>query len=64
MANTNKNRDNITPTQREHIETRLNRKCNELNKHYPDKKYEVKDNMVVRVSGVRPHKKSKKVQKV
>jgi len=63
VANANKDREKMTPDQKAAIRNKLAKKCAELNKHYPNNKYEVKDNNVVRVSGVRPHKKSKKAPK-
>lgn len=64
MSNTtNKDRDLMKPFQKERIQTALAKKCKQLNKRYPANKYEVKDNKVVRLSGVRPHKRSKKAPK-
>jgi MoaA/NifB/PqqE/SkfB family radical SAM enzyme len=52
--------DKRTPAQKERIQARLERKAKELNKHYKDNVYEVKDNKVIRTKGRRPHKVSKK----
>jgi len=49
-----------TPAQKEKIQTRLKRKCAELNKRYKDSKYEVVDNYIIRKSGRNPHSISKK----
>lgn len=45
------------------ISRRLEKKTRELNKRYPGNKYEIKGNLIVRISGVKPHKKSKKAVK-
>ena len=44
----------------ERIEARLMREVVKMNKRYPESKYDVKDMNIVRISGRRPHKLSKK----
>jgi len=37
-------------------ERRLRKKFEELSKRYPENKYEIRERIIVRVSGRRPHK--------
>ena len=57
---TNKNREMMIPKQKDRIQARLEKKCAELNKRYPDNNYTVDRNYIIRKSGRRPHKVSKK----
>ena len=60
---TNKDREKMTPLQRERIQNRLEKRCADLNKRYPKNSYEVRDNRVILVAGVKRHKVSKKAPK-
>lgn len=44
------------------IMRRLEKRARDLNKRYPGNKYEIKGNNVVMISGIKPHKKSKKAK--
>lgn len=56
----NKDRKLQTPLQKDRIRARLEKKCAELNKRYPENKYTVDNNYIIRKSGRRPHTVSKK----